>query len=106
MMSSVVTTAKLAATWFTTSRSSTVKTTGRWAWVSETLKTRHHRWLMVTGVKARPIGYGYDVFGRTFFLNASYNFDLSQSQHNYPQAPSVRFFFAKSASIYSVKQRR
>ena len=30
----------------------------------------------VTGVKANPIGYGYDVFGRTFFLNASYNFDL------------------------------
>lgn len=30
----------------------------------------------VTGVKARPIGYGYDVFGRTFFLNASYNFDI------------------------------
>jgi iron complex outermembrane receptor protein len=30
----------------------------------------------VTGVKSNPIGYGYDVFGRTFFLNASYNFDL------------------------------
>ena len=30
----------------------------------------------VTGVKARPIGYGYDVMGRTFFLNASYNFDV------------------------------
>ena len=30
----------------------------------------------VLGVKARPIGYGYDVFGRTFFVNASYNFDI------------------------------
>ena len=30
----------------------------------------------VLGAKARPIGYGYDVFGRTFFLNASYNFDI------------------------------
>ncbi len=28
----------------------------------------------VLGVKARPIGSGYDVFGRTFFMNASYNF--------------------------------
>jgi len=31
---------------------------------------------LVLGAKARPIGYGYDVFGRTFFLNAAYNFDL------------------------------
>jgi iron complex outermembrane recepter protein len=31
---------------------------------------------LVTGAKARPIGYGYDAFGRTFFLNASYNFDV------------------------------
>ena len=30
----------------------------------------------VLGVKARPIGYGYDVLGRTFFVNASYNFDI------------------------------
>ena len=30
----------------------------------------------VQGVKARPIGYGYDVLGRTFFVNASYNFDV------------------------------
>ncbi len=30
----------------------------------------------VVGVKARPIGYGYDVFGRTFFANALYRFDL------------------------------
>ena len=30
----------------------------------------------ITGVKARAIGYGYDLMGRAFFLNASYNFDL------------------------------
>ena len=30
----------------------------------------------VLGVKARPIGYGYDVFGRTFFASATYNFDF------------------------------
>ena len=30
----------------------------------------------VSGVKARAIGYGYDLMGRAFFLNASYNFDL------------------------------
>ena len=30
----------------------------------------------VQGVKARPIGYGYDVLGRTFFVNASYNLDV------------------------------
>ena len=30
----------------------------------------------VLGVKARPIGYGYDVFGREFFINAQYNFDF------------------------------
>ena len=31
---------------------------------------------LVLGAKARPIGYGYDVLGRTFFVNASYNFDI------------------------------
>ena len=31
---------------------------------------------LVLGAKARPIGYGYDALGRTFFLNASYNFDI------------------------------
>ena len=30
----------------------------------------------ITGVKSRAIGYGYDLMGRAFFLNASYNFDL------------------------------
>jgi len=30
----------------------------------------------VSGVNARAIGYGYDLMGRAFFLNASYNFDL------------------------------
>jgi iron complex outermembrane receptor protein len=30
----------------------------------------------VLGVKARPIGSGYDVFGRTFFASATYNLDL------------------------------
>ena len=31
----------------------------------------------ITGVKSRAIGYGYDLMGRAFFLNASYNFDLA-----------------------------
>ena len=30
----------------------------------------------ITGVKSRAIGYGYDLMGRAFFLNARYNFDL------------------------------
>jgi iron complex outermembrane receptor protein len=30
----------------------------------------------VLGVKSRPIGYGYDVFGREFFINVQYNFDI------------------------------
>ena len=30
----------------------------------------------VLGAKARPIGYGYDFYGRVFFVNASYNFDI------------------------------
>ena len=29
----------------------------------------------VSGVKARAIGYGYDLMGRAFFVNATYNFD-------------------------------
>lgn len=30
----------------------------------------------VLGVKSRPIGYGYDVYGREFFVNVQYNFDI------------------------------
>ena len=30
----------------------------------------------INGVKARAIGYGYDLMGRSFFLSASYNFDI------------------------------
>ena len=30
----------------------------------------------ITGVKSRAIGYGYDLMGRSFFVNASYNFDI------------------------------
>ena len=30
----------------------------------------------ITGVKARAIGYGYDLMGRSFFLSASYNLDI------------------------------